>query len=131
MLDNTLYHGDNLDRRREVRMMSTRQPWHIFSMFNDVAPCWGEKLWSFLNEEDNVTAMSRASHAGRPAAEAIAVELYQRFGEDVRQDRVKQYTGLLIRAVMEANGYVHDRYHCTCKPNPVFKVASCYVRRQL
>jgi len=45
-------------------------------MFNDVAPCWGEELWSFLNEEDNVTAMSRASDAGRPAAEAIAVELY-------------------------------------------------------
>lgn len=111
-------------------MMSTRQPWQMFPFFNDVAPRWGERLWSFLNEEDNVARMMQASGARRPAAEAIADELYLRFGNDVTHDRVKQYTGLLIRAAMEANGYVHDRYHCTCKPNPVFKVASCYVRRQ-
>jgi len=110
--------------------MSTRQPWQMFPFFNDVAPCWGEKLWSFLSEEDNVTAMSRASDAGRPAAKAIAVELYRRFGGAVRQDRVKQYTGLLIRMVMEANGYQWLSHGHSCGDNPVFSVASRYCRRQ-
>jgi len=111
-------------------MMSTRQPWDIVPMFNDVAPCWGEKLWSFLNERDNVARMVQASDSGRPAAEAIAAELYRRFDDRIRQDRVKQYTGLLIRGVMERNGYCHRSYGHRCRENPVFSVASRYCRRQ-
>lgn len=108
--------------------MSTREPWEI-PIFGDVYHIWGARLWSFLNERDNVARMVQASDDHEPAAKAIAVELYRRFGDDVRQDRVKQYTGLLIRMVMEANGYRWLSYGHSCGENPVFSVASRYCRR--
>ena len=62
-------------------------------------------LWSFLNEEKNAARMMQASDARRPAAESTAEELYRRFEGLVRQERGKQYTGRLIKEVMEANEY--------------------------
>ena len=106
--------------------MCTAEPWVIFPFFNDVARKWGARLWSFLNEEDSVGRMIQASDDEEPAAKAIAAELYRRFGDDVKQDRVKQYTGLLIRRVMEVNGYQHLSKNRPCGDNPVFSVASLY-----
>jgi hypothetical protein len=73
--------------------------------------------------------MTNVSDAGRPAVEAIAFELYDRFGEDVKQDRVKQFIGFLTRQVMERNGYRHVRYGRKVKENPVFSTASQYALR--
>ena len=114
---------------REVRTMSTRESWEI-PILGDVYHIWGARLWSFLNENDNVAAMVRASDKEEPAAKAIASELYRRFGDDVRRDRVKQFTGRLIKRVMKANGYTWLSRGHSCGDNPVFSVASRYVRRQ-
>jgi len=69
--------------------------------FSDVAGAWGNRLWSFLNEAGVLALMRDASDIKKPAAEAIGDELIQRFGNDIKRDRVKQFTGLLIRQVME------------------------------
>jgi hypothetical protein len=94
--------------------------------FTDIASVWGQQLWVFLNEPITIHAMTNASDDGRPAAEAIAPELYQRFGENIKQDRVKQFTGFLIRQVMERTGYKHISYGHKTKANPVFIKASVY-----
>jgi hypothetical protein len=97
--------------------------------FTDIASIWGNQLWEFLNEPMNMHSMADASDNKRPAAEAIAVELFRRFGDDIRQDRVKQFTGFLIRQVMEQNGYSHRAYGQQTKENPVFVTASVYSLR--
>ena len=97
--------------------------------FTDVASAWGKQLWEFLNEPIIVRSMTDASDDKRPAAEAIATELFQRFGDDIKQDRVKQFIGFLIRQVMEKNGYSHTAYGQKTKDNPVFVKASVYSSR--
>jgi hypothetical protein len=97
--------------------------------FTDVASIWGERLWEFLNEPIIIRSMTNASDEKRPAAEAIASELFDRFGTDITQDRVKQFIGFLIRQVMEQNGYSHTAYGQQTKDNPVFVKASVYSSR--
>lgn len=97
--------------------------------FTDVAGIWGERLWAFLNEPSTSAAMIDASEVGRPAAEVIASALFRRFGDDIRQDRVKQFIGFLIRQVMERSGYKHTAYGQQTQDNPVFVKASVYSRR--
>lgn len=97
--------------------------------FGDVAGVWGNMLWEFLNEPENVRLMTSASNKGRPAAEAIAGHLFARFEDNVRKNRVKQLTGFMIRQVMERNGYRHSAYGRKTYPNPVFSKASLYTRR--
>lgn len=97
--------------------------------FTDIASVWGEQLWGFLNEPIIVRSMTDASDHKRPAAEVIASELIRRFGVDIKQDRVKQFIGYLIRQVMEQNGYSHRAYGQKTKENPVFASASVYSSR--
>ena len=97
--------------------------------FTDIASVWGKRLWDFLNEPTIVHLMTNASDNNRPAAEAIASELFERFGDDIKQDRVKQFIGFLIRQVMEQNGYSHTAYGKQTKENPVFVKASTYSSR--
>ena len=97
--------------------------------FTDVEPDWGNRLWEFLNRPPIVLEMINASDRQRPAAEAIAQQLHAEVGDDVRQHRVRQFTGFLIRQVMERNGYQHIRYGRRALPNPIFFSASLYSRR--
>jgi len=110
--------------------MSASQPWQMFPFFNDVAPEWGHKLWCFLTEPDSVAQMMRASDAGRPAVEGIAVRLHERLGDAVAENRVKQFTGLLVRRIMEENGYRFISHNHTCRENPVFSTGSLYERKR-
>jgi len=73
--------------------------------------------------------MSEASDAGRPAAEAITAQLLDTFGDEVNRRRVKQYTGPLIRKVMEQHGYLLARKDVQCKDTRVFSSASTYTRK--
>jgi hypothetical protein len=73
--------------------------------------------------------MRDASDIKKPAAEAIGDELIRRFGNDIKRDRVKQFTGLLIRQVMEKNGYRHTAYGIKADATHVFSKASLYTRR--
>ena len=107
--------------------MSENRDYEVGS-FTDVAPAWANRLWAFLNEPRIVRQMVDSSESGRPAAEAIALHLFERFGDDVTRDRVKQFVGFLIRQVMERNGYVHTEYGKPTPANPVFTVASVYSR---
>jgi hypothetical protein len=97
--------------------------------FTDIDSVWGRQLWTFLNEANIIQSMIEASDNKRPAAEAIAHALVERFGNDIKQDRVKQFIGYLIRQVMEQNGYSHTAYGQKTKENPVFVKASRYSSR--
>lgn len=98
--------------------------------FGDVAPVWGDRLWDFLNQSEVIRTMQIASDAGLTAAGSIGNQLWSVFGADVRQDRVKQFVGRLIRQVMEEHGYRHLSQGFAAQENPVFVKASHYISRE-
>jgi hypothetical protein len=69
----------------------------------------GLALWAFLNERDNLIRMETATYLERPAVQPLSPGLLTRFGEEVRQDRIKQMIGRMARQVMESSGYRIDR----------------------
>jgi len=98
--------------------------------FTRVASEWGDRLWSFLNEPEIVYRMKEASDREEPAAGAIGQRLHEAFGDPIKEDRIKQFIGYLIRQVMEDNGYTHHSYGHKTPCNPVFKNASLYAKQK-
>jgi hypothetical protein len=66
-------------------------------------------LWQFLNDHDNLIRMETATYLERPAVEPLSPGLLARFGDEVREDRVKQMIGRMVRQVIEPGGYRIDR----------------------
>lgn len=87
-----------------------------------------DALLSFLSESVNVRAMAEATDAGRPAAEAVADGLLERFGPVVRDDTQKRRIGKLIRRVMEEEGFQWDHAGARTPGSSVFTSASVYRR---
>lgn len=69
----------------------------------------GEKIWAFLNSDENLVRMETATYLSRPAAEPLSPYLLQAFGAGIREDRMKQMIGHMIRQVLENRGYTMDR----------------------
>jgi hypothetical protein len=70
---------------------------------------YGQALWHFLLQPDNIIRMQTATYLDRAAVEPLSPGLLAEFGEDVAEDRVKQYVGHAVRQIMEACGYRLDR----------------------
>lgn len=70
---------------------------------------FGQKLWEFLNEHDNIIRMQTASYLRKPALAAIDELLKDRFGEKIQEDRAKQMCGNMVCQVMKRNGYVLEK----------------------
>ncbi|WP_149472455.1 hypothetical protein [Roseomonas genomospecies 6] len=87
----------------------------------------GEGLWSLLNGHDALIRMETATYLGRPAVEPLSPELLQRFGDAVRQDRVKQMIGRMVRQILEARGYRIDRQNVRISmPTNIFASGTRY-----
>ncbi len=89
--------------------MALPEPAYDPGRFADVADTpLGRRLWKFLLEPENVLRLEVASELRHPAVEGIAERLLERFGDDVRPDRVKQLVGHMVRQVLESRGFVLD-----------------------
>lgn len=69
----------------------------------------GTEIWSFLNRDENIVRMETATYLERPAAEALSPHLLSEFGPAIKEDRLKQMVGHMIRQVLEHRGYRVDR----------------------
>lgn len=87
----------------------------------------GKELWFFLTKEENVIRMETATELGKPAVEALAGRLVEKFGKEVMEDRVKQMIGHMARQIMEARGYEIDSPNVkVVQDKRLFKKASRY-----
>jgi hypothetical protein len=77
----------------------------------------GQRLWAYLNEHDNIIRMDTATFLERPAVEPLSPGLLATFGEPVRQDRIKQCIGNMIRQIVEPRGYQIDRQNVRIPPD--------------
>ena len=90
----------------------------------------GQEIWKYLNSEDAKIRMELTSDLGHPAAEGIGDILLKKLGEEVKQDRVKQATGHMIKHVMEQYGYELVQRSVKCrKKTEVFVYASRYEKK--
>jgi hypothetical protein len=88
----------------------------------------GREIWDFLNEPANVVRMETATYLSRPAAEPLSPYLYGRFGDGIREDRIKQMTGHMIRQVLESKGYRVDRNNVRIsREGNIFTSATRYI----
>jgi len=87
----------------------------------------GQQIWNYLNSKGAKELMELTSQLGHPAAEGIGDKLLDQFGVGVKEDRVKQATGHMIRHVMEGIGYELVQRSVKCrKKTEVFVYASRY-----
>jgi hypothetical protein len=90
----------------------------------------GPRLWAYLNEHDAVQLMDCATYLGKPAAQPLSPGLLATFGETVRQDRIKQCIGHMIRQIVEPRGYQIDRQNVRIgDPDNMFTTATRYKPR--
>jgi len=70
-------------------------------IYTDIVPFWGDRLWAVLDETPVLIRMLKASGEGLSPAEAIADELTRRFGNAVKEKRVRELTGYLVWQALE------------------------------
>lgn len=91
----------------------------------------GKALWAFMNEHDTLIRMETATYLGRPAVEPLGPLLLNEFGDKVREHRVKQMIGHMVRQVVEARGYIVDRQGVRItRSGNLFTSGTRYVRRE-
>lgn len=87
----------------------------------------GQQIWNYLNSKEGKDRMELTTQLGHPAAEGIGDKLLEQFGEQVKEDRVKQATGHMIRHIMEELGYQHVQRSVKCRmKKEVYTFASRY-----
>ena len=65
----------------------------------------GKNLWNFLNEHDNIIRMETASELKKPAVRALTTRLLKRFGDEIRNLRVKQMIGHMVKQILIERGF--------------------------
>lgn len=89
----------------------------------------GKQLWEFLNEHDNIIRMETATELKKPAVKALTIHLLSRFDEQVREMRVKQMIGHMVKQIMEIKGFEVDQRDVLVNDG-LFHKASRYRRIQ-
>jgi hypothetical protein len=98
--------------------------------FSDVfASPLGAKLWRFLNSHESKLMMKTATKFRKPAVAAVSDELLADFGEEIRQDRIKQMIGHMVRQVMESEGYMIHSQNVPVRYGNLFNKGTSYELR--
>ena len=69
----------------------------------------GKQLWEFLIKPDNIIRMETATELKKPAVKALTTHLLSRFGKQVKEMRVKQMIGHMVKQIMDAKGFEVDQ----------------------
>lgn len=88
----------------------------------------GKQLWFFLIEHDNIIRMITATELKKPAVKALTNHLLERFGEQVKEMRVKQMIGHMVKQIMIANEFEIDKRNVLVNDG-LFNKASRYRKK--
>ena len=91
----------------------------------------GQKLWDFMNKFETKIRLETACDLGKPAVEAIQKHLLHEFGDAVREIRVKQMIGLMVRQVLETRDFMLDTQNVRLKNGILFMKGSRYLRTSI
>lgn len=96
---------------------------------------FGQFVWALLNSTDYVARMEVTTDLQRPAVEGIAYQLLDDscaagFSDELRDDWNKKMIGHMVRQIMKARGYEHQKSSVEITRAPVFSFGSRYRRIQ-
>lgn len=87
----------------------------------------GKELWEFLNSPENRIRMETAVELRKPPAEALVKVLVEKFGDEIKEHRIRQMIGHMIRQVMEHLGYQFQTQSRKVGNKRLFTRAATYV----
>lgn len=91
----------------------------------------GMEIWDYLVMHENIIRMETATYLSRPAIEPLSPFLLKRFGDKVREDRIKQMMGHMVRQIMENGGYVLQQGNVKIsRGDSIFSRASRYASQK-
>lgn len=80
-------------------------------LFNDVRSTQlGKDVEQFLKDPLNICRMETAIYFERPPVEALSPVLLEKYGEKVKEDRMKQFVGLVVSETLKPLGYEVKSY---------------------
>ncbi|MEI7473517.1 MAG: hypothetical protein WCK67_01955 [bacterium] len=91
---------------------------------------FGKDLWVFLNTDEMKIRMQTASDLGKPAVEAIAINLELKYKSELHKLRIRQMIGHMVRQIMEDMGYQLDCQNVRINTGGVFRKGSRYINRK-
>jgi hypothetical protein len=90
----------------------------------------GQEIWHYLKSEEVIGKMILTTQLGHPAAEGIGDILLDKFGIQIKEDRIKRAIGHMIKHIMDENGYKHAQRSVRCrKKTELFTFASRYEKK--
>ena len=105
--------------------MITYKPQHCKGTYDTEL---GKQSWNFLTNHDNIIRLETASELSKPALEALTNRLIPEFGEPVKNDRIKQMVGHMVRQILEPRGFTLSSSNVKVRFNGLFTRASRYER---
>lgn len=90
----------------------------------------GKKIWKYLNEKDTVLVLKVTTKLGHPGVEGVGDELLEKFGDKLKEQRMKQMIGHMIRQVMDHHGYEVDSQGLKCRKQQLFSSGTRYKKRK-
>lgn len=90
------------------------------------AVCRGPEILEFLLSDEARKALKGAANRGEPPVTSISEMLRKRFGTDMRPPAVRQFAGLVIRAILEEEGFRVAETGVRISRDPIFRTGAVY-----
>lgn len=98
--------------------------------FSDVAHTpFSREIWKYLHTDAALACLETTTYLGHPALEGLQPHLVKTFGEEIRDDRIKQMTGRMVRQVMEGRGYSLDQTDVKVRVGDLYRTAARYAKQ--
>ena len=85
----------------------------------------------FATLRDALPQMIQAAERALPAVTAVSPTLKKKFPDDMASTPVRQFVGLAIRSIMEAEGYEVAQQGVRVNDDPLFSVGAVYRKRAI
>jgi hypothetical protein len=86
----------------------------------------GPEILEFLLSDEARKTLRNAAERGEPPVTAVSETLRRRFGTDMRLPPVRQFVGLVIRAVLEEEGFRVAESGVRISRDPIFRTGAVY-----
>jgi hypothetical protein len=86
----------------------------------------GPEILELLHSGEARKALKGAAKRGEPPVTAVSDMLFNRFGKDMVFPPVRQFTGLVIRAILEEEGFRVAESGVRISRDPIFRTGAVY-----
>ncbi len=87
----------------------------------------GQKIWSYLNKNVTIAYLERAIELERPALVGMGWRLIEKFGDDVKNDTIKQAIGAMVRQILESRGHQFLKANVQFRNDELFASGAKYI----